>query len=547
MLRRLVIRMIGLAVAGIMLVFAAADPALAGKRVALVVGNSRYQHDRPLANPANDARLVAQALQRSGFELSGGGVQLDLGKAAFDQAVRRFGSAIQGAEVALFYFAGHGLQVNGTNWLVPVDTVYSQPRDLEFVMVDASAVLRQMEGAGTRLNLMLLDACRDNPFLAAGARGGARGLAQMQAPEGTLISYATQPGATAADGNGANSPYADALAAALREPGLELFQMFNRVGVTVRRATGGVQVPWVSSSPIDGQFYLSGVAPGSGSVPPPAVPAPVPVVPGPVVPGPVVPGPVVAAIPVQRQPGATVAPPAAPPVPVRPAVGGGNEMLARAAAARAAGDHAGAVALYRPPADAGDRVAQYELADTLLNWPGPRVDFVEVLRWARRSADQGYGPAQVLVGLFYLNRQGGVARDPDGAMAWFTKAAGAGDGMGMVNIGLMYMEGVGVRKDYAAAMGWFRKATDAGSSAGPANVGKLYQFGWGVPLDYGEALRWYRRAAEGGNVGILMTIGEFLEKGLGGPKDMAAAREVYRQAAAKGVAAAVDRLQRLGN
>jgi uncharacterized caspase-like protein len=228
-----------------------------GRRIALVVGNSKYRHVEPLANPANDARLIAQALRSLGFTLVGGGEQIDLDKAAFDTAVQQFGRQLIGAEVGLFYYAGHGMQVRDTNYLVPVTANPTREADLEFQMLDAGAVLRQMESSGTKLNLVVLDACRNNPFLGRGLRSAGRGLVQMIAPEGTLISYATQPGAVALDGAGDNSPYTIALAEAMPRSGRDIFQTFNDVGLAVKRATRGSQQPWVSNSPIDGTFYFA--------------------------------------------------------------------------------------------------------------------------------------------------------------------------------------------------------------------------------------------------------------------------------------------------
>jgi hypothetical protein len=254
-----------------------------GRRVALVIGNGAYRNVPPLANPRNDATLMAQTLQNLGFKLVGGGARIDLDKVAFDAAVRAFGQEVRGAEVALFYYSGHGMQVQGSNWLVPLDANPTRVQDLDFQMVDAQLVLRQMEGAGTKLNLMILDACRNNPFGGSGLRATDSGLAQMRAPEGTLISYATQPGNTAADGTGQNSPYTQALAETMRQPGLDVLRMFNRVGVEVKKATGGVQQPWVSSSPLETDYYMAG--PASNTVP--AIPALSPVVPQPVQPPPV--------------------------------------------------------------------------------------------------------------------------------------------------------------------------------------------------------------------------------------------------------------------
>ena len=228
------------------------------RRVALVIGNSAYVNVDRLANPGNDARLVAETLRALGFTLVGGGPQLDLTEAGLRGAVQEFGKELQGADVGLFYYAGHGVQLRGENYLVPVDANPTKPADVEFQMLDAGLVLRQMEDAGTKLNLIIMDACRNNPFGGRGLRSAVAGLAIMQAPAGTLISFATQPGNVAQDGRDGHSPYTDALVQTIRTPGLGLFDTFNRVGLAVRQATNGVQEPWFSSSPIAGQFYFAG-------------------------------------------------------------------------------------------------------------------------------------------------------------------------------------------------------------------------------------------------------------------------------------------------
>jgi hypothetical protein len=255
---------------------AGAIPASADKRVALVVGNSAYQHIAPLDNPKNDARLIAETLRGLGFTLVGGVAQLDLDKARFDGAVQSFGNLLQGADVGLFYYAGHGVQVRGANYLVPVGANPTREADVDFQMLDTNLVLRQMESAGTKLNLVILDACRNNPFGGRGLRATSGGLAQMRAPEGTLISFATQPGNVAQDGADGNSPYTKALVQTIRRPGLSIFETFNEVGLAVMTATGNAQQPWVSLSPIRGNFYFAG-APASAPIP--AVPTPVAPVP----------------------------------------------------------------------------------------------------------------------------------------------------------------------------------------------------------------------------------------------------------------------------
>jgi uncharacterized caspase-like protein len=263
--------------AALVLAVCAGAPAHAEKRVALVIGNSHYKNVTPLDNPVNDAKLMAETLRALGFVIVGGSAQLDLDKAQFDGVVQGFSDQIQGADVGLFYYAGHGLQVRGQNYLVPVGANPARETDVDFQMVDTALVLRQMEGAGTKLNIVILDACRNNPFGGRGLRATEGGLAQMRAPEGTLISYATQPGNVARDGANGNSPYTSALADAIRKPGKDIFQTFNAVGLAVKEATGGVQQPWVSSSPIAGSFYFAGQAAGAPAIAaaaPPSVAAP---------------------------------------------------------------------------------------------------------------------------------------------------------------------------------------------------------------------------------------------------------------------------------
>jgi len=255
--------------------------AFAETRIALVVGNSTYQNVPRLNNPNNDARLMADTLRGLGFTLVGGSAQLDLDNASFDNAVRSFGRQLQGAEVALFYYAGHGLQVRGANYLVPINANPEREADLDFELEDVALVLRQMEGSGTRLNLVFLDACRNNPFGGRGLRAMESGLAQMRAPEGTLISFATQPGSVALDGNDGHSPFTNALVRTIRKPGLGIFDAMNEVGLAVKQATGGSQQPWFSTSPIGGSFYFAS-APSATLVPstaPSAVPPHVTVAP----------------------------------------------------------------------------------------------------------------------------------------------------------------------------------------------------------------------------------------------------------------------------
>jgi len=233
----------------------ASAPAAAEKRVALIIGVSQYQQVRQLVNPANDARLMAETLQKVGFTLIGGGPQLDLDRDRLFKAAESFGREVRTADVALFYYAGHAIQVAGSNYLVPVEANLESEADVHTQLLNVEAVLDQMEKA--RLKVVILDACRDNPFATGTRGGGTRGLAQMRASaQGTVIAFATAPGAVAQDGKGNNSPYAEALSQTLSRPGFEIFRTFNAVGLAVKNATTGRQIPWFTSSPLDGEFYF---------------------------------------------------------------------------------------------------------------------------------------------------------------------------------------------------------------------------------------------------------------------------------------------------
>ncbi len=243
---------------------------LSERRVALVIGNGAYKHAPPLPNPANDARLMAEALRAIGFELVGGRALTDVGtKAELDQAVRRFGEMIRGGGVGVFFYAGHGVQVDGKNYLIPVNADVGSRAQIKYELVDADYVLDEMNESSTKVNLVILDACRNNPFAGRGLRAVSPGLATVLAPKGTLIAYSTAPGKTAADGTGKNSPFSESLARQLRTPGQRIEDVFINVGVEVEQATGGAQSPWQSNS-LRGIFCLSGTCGQASAVATPA-------------------------------------------------------------------------------------------------------------------------------------------------------------------------------------------------------------------------------------------------------------------------------------
>jgi len=226
-------------------------------RLALVIGNSAYSSS-PLRNPGNDARAIAGALRGLGFEVM---EYLDVSEKAMRRAIFEFGSRLKAGGVGLFYYAGHGIQVQGRNYLISVDADIKSEAEIEVEGMDVAKVLARMETARTRVNIVILDACRNNPF-ARSFRSAGQGLASIDAPAGTLLAYATAPGRVAADGAGNHGLYTGELLKAMQLPGLNIEQMFKRVRQGVQQHTRGEQVPWESSS-LTGDFIFSAVAPAS--------------------------------------------------------------------------------------------------------------------------------------------------------------------------------------------------------------------------------------------------------------------------------------------
>jgi hypothetical protein len=233
------------------------------KRVALVIGNSAYK-EAPLRNPVNDARAMADKLRQLGFHVI---ARENATKAQMEKAVAEFGDALGPGAIGLFYYAGHGMQVSGRNFLIPVDaTIHTESR-VRLETLDVDLVLDQMDAAKNGVNIVILDACRNNPFERR-FRSVGGGLAQINAPQGTLIAYATAPGRVAADGEGANGLYTERLLQYIGAPGLPIEEVFKRVRNDVARQTNSLQTPWESSS-LTGSFYFA-TPPAPAATPAPA-------------------------------------------------------------------------------------------------------------------------------------------------------------------------------------------------------------------------------------------------------------------------------------
>jgi len=227
---------------------------LASKKLALVIGNSSYQHSAPLKNPRNDAFAMTSTLKDLGFEVI---TETDATKEEMMDALKEFSSKLLDVEIALFYYAGHGIQVKGKNYLIPVDAQYKNGEtDVEFESVNVEMLTKVMDtyiDSSDRLNLLILDACRNNPYR-TWSRGGEEGLANMSAPSGTLVAFSTAPGSVAADGDGENGLYTGELIKQLRIS-QRIEDVFINTRNAVERLSNGQQSPWELAR-LKGRYFL---------------------------------------------------------------------------------------------------------------------------------------------------------------------------------------------------------------------------------------------------------------------------------------------------
>ena len=513
-------------------VLAAPAVVLADGRVALVVGNSTYAHIGRLPNAENDAVDMSAALRRLGFDVT---TELDADGVELTEALRAFTRQSVGADVALVFYAGHGIEMDGANYLVPVDARLERDLDVRYETVTVDDMLASTLGASLRL--VILDACRNNPLARSMQRtlasrsvsGGSFGdLNESLLGDETLVAYAAAAGTTAADGRGRNSPYTSALLAHLEQP-LEIGLLFRRVRAQVLASTNGQQRPHEYQSLV-GEHYLS-LPPTAEAV---TVTAAVPAV----------------LAEIDALPPATDAAD----VDVGELDLGRLRLLAEQGSASAqrelgerydAGrdgvtqDYAAAVGWYRRAADRGDARGQANLGFMYRDGRSVPQNYEEAVRWFRRAAEQGDAHGQSDLGAMYRDGRG-VAQDDDEAVRWFRRSAEQGDARGQAYLGHMYANGRGVRRDDGEAVRWYRRAAEQGHALGQANLGFMYATGRGVrqdqeqAVDYDEAARWFRPAAEQGNATGQVNLGWMYENGHGVRRDDGEAVRWYRRAAEQG-------------
>lgn len=223
------------------------------KKAALVIGNGNYSSSI-LANPENDSRSMSEVLKKLGFVVY---EYENLTQGQMKRAIDDFGDSLRNKEVGLFYYAGHGIQSKGYNYLIPVDARLNNEKQVEYDCVQADRILALMEGTGVKVNIVILDACRNNPFERSWTRSeSGKGLAFMNAPKGTIIAYATSPGSTASDGSGRNGLYTSAILESILIPNITIIQMFQQVRSIVSSKSNDTQTPWESTS-LTGDFYFN--------------------------------------------------------------------------------------------------------------------------------------------------------------------------------------------------------------------------------------------------------------------------------------------------
>jgi hypothetical protein len=415
------------------------------KRVALVIGNADYEHLKDLPSDIKDAEDVAAALEKFGFDVI---LKTDVNLKDMDKAINEFADRLQKNTVGVFYYSGHGSEINGKQYILPIDAVQidvDNDRTLldKIAMNINSDVIRRVKNKA-RLMMLVLDACRTNPFVNEDEvikKGGIveKGFHTIGLEGGgMLIASSTasgQPSMGAEEGS--NSPYTAELLKILQEkPETKIADLFNDVGVAVQKNYPNYkQSPWVSMSPFEGEFYFL----------PPSPDEPI--------------------------------------LPEKPAVTPKTEALTP-------------LALLQKDAEQGDASAQVSLGYKYDFGDGVAKDKLLATGWYRKAAEQGDAGAQFALGTMYNNGEG-VSKDKAQAVVWYRKAAEQGNAYAQFNLGVMYdANGEGIAQDKIQAVAWYRKAAEQGYASAQFNLGVMYSNGEGVVQDKIQAVAWYRKAAE---------------------------------------------------
>ncbi len=525
------------------------------KRVALVVGNDDYANVADLKKAVNDSETITKILEQVGFDVI---LAKNVTRRQFNLNLQKTVSKLEPGDEALFFFAGHGIEIDGRNYLLPTDipsALSGQESLIKGEAIAVDSVLAELRSRRPGVNVLILDACRDNPFEGYGRTvGGTRGFARMAAPAGTFIMYSAGVGQTALDRISDNDPnpnsvYTRILAPMLTRPGFSLPKIARAVRREVEKLAGNqqhLQRPAYYDE-LTGDYFL--VPPDANQEPDEPEVLTSHIVPR-IVKKPILSG--VSANECDKL--------AADPYDEQAVTDGvlyvdltKKSLEAIRACRKVLADapessrymfqlgrsldadkrHEDARKQYEQAAAKGYAAAQahlgyyYEYTDTAAR------DFEKAFKAYKMAADLGYVPAMHQIA--YLHRGGrGTEKDPKEAQRWLLEAANAGFAPSMNAIGYAYDNGKGVRQDFAEAKRWYLKAIDAGDLTAMYNLAFMYEFGRGVDKNTDEALRWYRRSADKGYGSGLHRVGYFYARGLSVAKDLNEALNWYRKAANAG-------------
>ena len=444
-----------------------------GKRLALVIGNGNYSYVSKLNNPINDANSMTKALKTLGFEVK---TNTNTNRQSLKDAINEWGKSLKNNDIALFYYAGHALEVEGANYLCPVDANPLNAKQVEYETTPLNLVMGWMETQKTQTNIILLDACRDNPFKSlfrtVGEEGG---LSSLKAPNGTFIGFAASPGKKSSDGDGSNGLYTEAILAAINSPNKTIDQIFNSVNAQVRKRSNGSQIPFKSSS-LEADFYFSiskNVVINTLSI---------------------------------------------------------EEILKKGNEFRDKKDHVQAKYWYEKSAELNSRDAMNNLGLLFANGQGVTQDYAKAKYWYEKSAELNNSYAMNNLGLLFANGQG-VTQDYANAKYWYEKSAKLNNRDAMFSLGLLFANGRGVTQDYAKAKYWYEKSAELNESDAMSNLAFLFANGQGVTQDYVKAKYWYEKSAELNNREAMFNLGLLFTNGQGVTQDYVKAKYWYEKSA----------------
>jgi TPR repeat protein len=504
----------------------------AAARHALVVGNGAYAF-APLDNPRNDARAVAGVLSELGFQVL---LLEDANLAQFEAGVQRLEAGLAQGDTALFYYAGHGVQYRGINYLLPTDIRLHSPDQLPRQAPSLNQIMTEIQQAKVGITIVILDACRNNPFGAFADTFG-NGLATVErGASESLIAYATAAGEAALDGAGGNSPFTAALVTALERPNLEIFDLFRQVRGRVREATDGLQLPWISGS-LEHEFYFNRPAARPAEPQPPPAPG----------------GAITVASVLWNEIRNSNDPTdfdaflrAFPTSPMAGAATDRRQLLVRRGAephpltvpSPAAPPLAGSLESYVRPCD----LVAADDQDPLRVAPAVRTGLVNTRLAIRTCAqDLAREPDNPRL-LFQLGRALDIAERFDEARHFYEQAAAAGYGAAFSNLAYMYLTGRGVARDDRRSADDYRQAALRGNDRGRVGIARAYREGWGVPQSFVHARSWLELSVSNYWPNAMDNLALYYREGLGVAKDLAKAFDLYQRAADLGQTAAMDNL-----